>query len=97
VAIAFFVEGGLGDVQQLQARKKALNESIESKRQTLLNLKEREKRLHQDPYLIEKLARKKLGYGRPGEKRVKLAGDGDTTPAKKSGNENVPEAWKSGE
>jgi len=74
VSIALFVEGGLGsDVTRLRERREALREARVRNRRRHRALRRREKRLHQDPYLIEKLARERLGLSRPGEKRVRLA------------------------
>jgi cell division protein FtsB len=78
LAIAFFVKGGIGDMNRLEERKQALKQKIKENKQTYRRLKNRERRLHQDPYLIEKLARKKLGLGRPGEKRIQLSTEGET-------------------
>jgi cell division protein FtsB len=78
LAIAFFVKGGIGDMDRLQERKAQLREQIVDKRKTYRRLKDRRKRLHRDPYLIEKIARQRLGLGRPGEKRVRLEDLSDT-------------------
>lgn len=79
VAIALFVKGGIGDIERLRERKQQLIQAKKQRRKRLRELRQREIRLHQDPYLIEKLARQKLGLRRPGEKRIRLEEHGDTT------------------
>lgn len=81
LAIAFFVKGGIGDMERLRERKTELRDQIASKKKTYRRLKARRKRLHRDPYLIEKIARQRLGLGRPGEKRVLIQDHPDTFPS----------------
>lgn len=79
LAIAFFVKGGIGDMDRLSERKTALREQIANKKETYRRLKDRRKRLHRDPYLIEKIARQRLGLGRPGEMRIRLEDEPGTS------------------
>lgn len=85
LAIAFFVKGGVGDMNRLTERKEELREKIREKQDKYDQLQAREKRLHQDPYLIEELARQRLGLGRPGEKVVELEDTGETVTEKLDG------------
>ncbi len=98
VVIALFMEGGVNETDRLQAQKQALKQSIESRQKKLRTLKLREYRLRHDSYLIESLARKKLGYGRPGEKQVEMTLDGGTqsaeTPAAAPGSSESVDSWK---
>lgn len=72
-AVAVFVEGGVGgSMEELRERREQLLEARQRNRRRYRALRRREKRLHQDPYLIEQLARERLGLSRPGEKRVVL-------------------------
>lgn len=79
LAIAFFVKGGIGDMDRMRERKAQLREQIANKKDTYRRLKDRRKRLHRDPYLIEQIARQRLGLGRPGEKKIQLE-NGPSTP-----------------
>lgn len=91
LVIAFFVKGGIGDMDRMRERKAALREQIVNKKETYRKLQDRRKRLHRDPYLIEKIARQRLGLGRPGEKKIRLedlsdtplSGDGFRVPSTK--------------
>lgn len=92
VAIALFVKGGIGDIERLQERKQTLMQNKKEHRKRLRKLRQRQKRLHQDPYLIEKLARQKLGLHRPGEKIIRLRNqpDSSATLKSRSDRENAP-------
>lgn len=87
--VAVFVEGGFGgDLEELRERRQRLLEVRQRNRGRYRSLRRREVRLHHDPYLIEKLARERLGLSRPGEKRVVF--DSEGTPdsaALRSGSE----------
>ncbi|MFB6355317.1 MAG: septum formation initiator family protein [bacterium] len=72
VSIAFFVEGGIGDLERLQKKKKKLKTAHRNLQKKHKELKLRRKRLQQDPHLIENLARERLGMVKPGEKRIKF-------------------------
>lgn len=70
LSISIFVKGGIGDMERLKKKKQSLRKEYRQRKARLEKLRRREKRLHHDPYLIEKLAREKLGLDRPGEKVV---------------------------
>lgn len=92
IAVAYFVKGGVGDMNRFQDRKDELREEIAKKKETYQQLQARRERLQQDPYLIEKLARKRLGLGRPGEKRVRIDVDKSTAPLdRETGETKFPE------
>lgn len=79
LSVALFVEGGVGgDVQKLRDRRNALRDAQKRYRRRYRALRRREKRLHHDPYLIEELARDRLGMSRPGEKRVIMESEGSS-------------------
>jgi cell division protein FtsB len=91
IAVAYFVKGGVGDMNRLQEQKEELREKIAEKKEKYRKLQARRERLHRDPYLIEKLARQRLGLGRPGEKRVRMEVDEATAPLDaESGGEESP-------
>ncbi|MFP4686720.1 MAG: FtsB family cell division protein [bacterium] len=69
-AIALLAHGSDGQLQELRERRKHLkvrNEQLREKRDELQITRQR---LHQDPQLIKKLAREKLGLVKPGEKVI---------------------------
>ncbi len=68
--IAFFARKSGGQLKKLREQKKQLRQKKKELAKTNQKLTVRRKRLHQDPYLIKKLAQEKLGLVRPGEKRV---------------------------
>jgi cell division protein FtsB len=80
IAVAYFVKGGVADMNRLEDRKEELREELAEKKEKYRQLQARRERLHRDPYLIEKLARQRLGLGRPGEKRVRIDVDDSTAP-----------------
>jgi cell division protein FtsB len=70
--IAFFVRGGMSDIQRLRERKEYLEKRNSALRKKSRQLELRRQRLHQDPHLIEDLARDRLGLVQPGERRVEF-------------------------
>jgi len=71
--IAFFVRGGMSDLQRLREQKKYLRQQNKRLKKKARELEIRRRRLHQDPQLIEEIARDRLGLARPGEKQVELS------------------------
>ncbi len=68
--IVLFAHSSDQQLEELVRRREELekeNRRLENKAEDLAI---REKRLQEDPYLIQKLAREKLGLSRPGEKRI---------------------------
>lgn len=80
--IAFFVRGGMSDIQRLREKKQYLEQRNELLQKQARRLELRRRRLHQDPHLIEDLARDRLGLVRPGEREVQFReSEPDTTTA----------------
>jgi cell division protein FtsB len=94
--IAFFVRGGMSDIQRLRERKEYLEKRNSALHKKSRQLELRRQRLHQDPHLIEDLARDRLGLVRPGERRVEFEETGsdsnssDTTSRSDSGPTRSP-------
>jgi len=65
--LSLFGERGLMEVFLLRSRSKAIQEEIGRLRQENSSLAERIKRIHEDPYYLEQLARRELGMIREGE------------------------------
>ncbi len=72
VGIAFFLDGGQGDVEDLEREIVRLEEEIDDLEKRHEEIKRRRIRLQNDPNLIESLARDRLGYSRPGERQVRF-------------------------
>lgn len=85
LGVFLFVEGGVGDVDRLRGEKQSLLRHNERQRERYRDLVRRRKRLHHDPYLIEELAREKLGLHTPGEQVVRRESRGDTRPGSPGG------------
>lgn len=79
--IAFFVRGGMTDLQRLHEQKQHLKQQNELLRERARDLQLRRRRLHQDPQVIEELARDRLGLTRPGERQVEFEETGPDTAA----------------
>ena len=69
-AIAFLAHGRDGRLEGLMQRKEILQQRNQELQEENKQLQILQERLHQDPHLIEKLAREKLGLVNPGEKVV---------------------------
>lgn len=92
LSIAFFVKGGIGEMNRLREQKQQLVENNQKQRERIRKLKRREKRLHQDPHLIENIAREKLGLAKPGEKQVGFKFLGSDTIVKTDSDSRIPSA-----
>ncbi len=68
--IAFLAHSGDTQLEKLISRKKNLQKRNVRLKEKHTNLQIRRQRLHQDPQLIKKLAREKLGLVKPGEKVI---------------------------
>lgn len=53
--------------KELRARAEALRQDIQKEAETLRMLRLKQEKLQEDPRFIEKIAREKLGYAKPGE------------------------------
>jgi len=77
--IAFYIQGGMTDLERLRERKQQLQQENVRLQKRAEQLKTRRRRLHEDPHLIEDLARERLGLARPGEKAVSFHETGSDT------------------
>lgn len=82
--VAFYIQGGMSDLEQLERRKQQLLKENQRLNQQMEKLELRRRRLHEDPYLIEELARERLGLARPGEKTVTFRETGRDTSTRDS-------------
>lgn len=73
--IAFFTDDNVLEIQRLREQREQTRAQHQQLKEKNQKLKRRKTRLRQDPHLIEELARDKLGYHRPGEKRVRIEND----------------------
>ena len=53
--------------KELRAREAELRQDIQKSAEELRMLKLKQEKLQEDPHFIEKIAREKLGYSKPGE------------------------------
>lgn len=72
LGIGLFMEGGIGDVEAYDDKITKLEEEIDRLEGRRQRLKSRRVRLQSDPYMIETLARERLGYSKPGERLVEF-------------------------
>ncbi|NLB66674.1 MAG: septum formation initiator family protein [Lentisphaerae bacterium] len=61
----------------LRAREAELRLNIQREAETLRMLKYKQEKLQEDPRFIEKIAREKLGYAKPGETIFRFVEDDD--------------------
>lgn len=88
--IAFYIQGGMTDLEQLNERKQQLQKEHEQLLEQAKELKIRRRRLHEDPHLIEDLARDRLGMARPGEKAVSFRETGSETTESDTSAGDIP-------
>jgi len=70
IAVVIIVHSSIGQVGELEEQREQLKEKHARLSEKADELKLLQKRLQTDPYLIQKLAREKLGLYRKNEKRI---------------------------